>query len=93
MPATLTDKVPVAYHPEVVLEWRIEAFRQMKFPLASAKWLANTRVDLHQMQRLLDQGCDHSTAIRILEGSCYAGEDEAPYTPVVVEEPEPEIEE
>jgi hypothetical protein len=53
-------------HPDSVLEWRIEEFKRMGFEQAAATFLAYTRADLHDMALLLEKGCPHNLAIRIM---------------------------
>jgi hypothetical protein len=73
-------------HPEEVYEWRKKRFLKLKFPIASAKWLARTHIDLTQMETLIHQGCDHSVAIHILEGTCFLGEDIQSYAKIEIED-------
>lgn len=86
MPETLIGEM-VSTHPEEVLQWRREAFLHLKFPVATARWLAKTRIDIRQMEKLLESGCEHALAIKILEGTWYAGEDTEPY--IQLKQPEP----
>ena len=75
-PDPVTSKMAAAFHSEQELAWRQDMFQRMKFPLATAKWLAKSRVDIHQTEALLAAGCEHSLAIKILEGTCFSGEDD-----------------
>ena len=85
---TLIDEVEgkATPHEEGVLSWRECEFLRMQFAPHEALALARTRIDLHDMQDLLDAGCPHSFAWRILLDTCFAGEDDFDYS-----KPEPVV--
>lgn len=87
MKPTLTYKLPdtsivsgevsgSATHSEQVLQWREEQFKRMGFMDFVADFLASTRIDLHQMEDLLEAGCPHRTAAEILIGTAWWGDDD-----------------
>jgi hypothetical protein len=62
-------------HPEDVLEWRKLRFREFGYVPYVADFLAHSRIDLHEMEDLLDAGCTHELATSILMGTSPFGED------------------
>lgn len=62
-------------HSEKVLDWRQHEFERMGFDKHDAGALAATRIDIHDMQKLLDKGCPSDLAWRILMGTMWSGHD------------------
>jgi len=63
-------------HAEDLQEWREGEFKRLGFPLEMALYLASTNIDLHIMEdRLLNRGCSHADAVRLLIGTNVFGED------------------
>ena len=62
-------------HEKRVLEWRNESFDAMGFDEVMAALLAHTHIDMAQMRDLLANGCQHETAVRILMGTNFLGDD------------------
>ena len=62
-------------HSEDVLENRAKRFEGMGFTSYLADFLAETRIDVWQMQALLDKGCPHDLAVEILIGTMWSGDD------------------
>lgn len=63
-------------HSEAVLSWRVKEFTRMGFAEFVADFLASTRIDLHQMDALLQSGCAHELAAQILMGTMWSGDDD-----------------
>lgn len=77
--SSLIDVVTaIGLHSEVVLNWRQERFVAMGFDAHDADNLAETNIDLHRMEDLLNAGCGHDLAIEILSGTNWYGEDTSP---------------
>ena len=51
---------------EIVTSWNEERFRELGFPDTLAELLADDGADWHQARRLLETGCPHLIALRIL---------------------------
>lgn len=64
-----------ALHETKVLDWRNDMFSDMGFDDVMAGLLAHSSVDTHMMRSLLLNGCPHETAVRILLGTDYQGDD------------------
>jgi hypothetical protein len=62
-------------HEEKVLNWRNAMFKAMGFDEVMAALLAHSSVDTHKMRGLLADGCPHETAVRILLGTNFQGDD------------------
>lgn len=62
-------------HPQDVYAWRLDQFERMGFKLATARWLASTRIELRRMEKLIGAKCPPDLAIDILEGTNFSGED------------------
>lgn len=72
---TVSEQREKFQHPEKVLNWRKDQFERLGFLEYIADFLASTRIDLHQMEDLLSSGCAHTTAIEILIGTMWSGDD------------------
>jgi len=70
---TVSDSIT---HPEDVLEWRKFQFRSFGYAPYLADFLAESRIDLHAMEGLLNAGCPHELATAILMGTAWHGEDD-----------------
>lgn len=62
-------------HPDNVLENRRYRFDRMGFVSYVAEFLTRSRIDVTQMEKLLEAGCSRDTAVRILMGSMWSGDD------------------
>jgi len=72
----INDMAKVASrHDEEVLLWRKESYERLGFDDVMAALLAHTAIDITTMQGLLDSGCPHETAVRILMGTDFHGDD------------------
>lgn len=80
---TLIDEMAgrVTPHDENTLSWREQEFLRMGFDVRDCLALAKTRIDLHDMQDLLDRGCPQHLAWAILVGTCFFGDDDFDYNP------------
>lgn len=61
--------------PDGVERNRRFRFEEMGFASYVAAYLASSRIDVWQMQQLLDSGCPHQFATQILMGSMWSGDD------------------
>lgn len=48
-----------------VLRWRTERLVALGYELREAAFLAISRVDIHELERLIVKGCPPATAVRI----------------------------
>ena len=48
-----------------VLDWRERRLVKLGYPVSSASVLACSRIDLHEIENLLERGCPLDLAIRI----------------------------
>jgi len=48
-----------------VLRWRTERLLALGYELREAAFLAISRVDIHELERLIGKGCPPATAVRI----------------------------
>ena len=48
-----------------VLRWRTERLIALGYELREAAFLAISRVDIHELERLIEKGCPPATAVRI----------------------------
>jgi hypothetical protein len=48
-----------------VLRWRTERLIALGYELREAAFLAISRVDVHELERLIGKGCPPATAVRI----------------------------
>ena len=48
-----------------VLRWRTERLLALGYELREAAFLAISRVDIHELERLIGKGCSPATAVRI----------------------------
>ena len=48
-----------------VLRWRTERLIALGYELREAAFLAISRVDVHELERLIENGCPPATAVRI----------------------------
>lgn len=62
-------------HSDQVFENRKIRFQSMGFMEYIADFLASTRIDPYMMEDLLKRGCEHTTAIEILIGTMWSGND------------------
>jgi hypothetical protein len=46
--------------------WRLEQFLELGFSTSEARTLAKSSADLHETRRLIEMGCDRSTAFRLV---------------------------
>lgn len=74
--ALIDEMAQRSQHSEKVFDWRDEEFVRMGFANYVASFLASTRIDLHEMETLLNRGCPHDIACQILMGTMWSGEDE-----------------
>lgn len=73
---TLISKMGGQGHSKEVLQWRSDEFLRMGFIEPMAAFLAHTHIDLHVMEyKLLKMGCEHTTAVDILLGTNFMGDD------------------
>lgn len=49
-----------------IREWRFSEFKRLGYSPSLARWLSGTDIDLHELERLLESGCDKATATKIL---------------------------
>ena len=49
----------------IVLRWRTERLVALGYELREAAFLAISRVDIHELERLIGNGCPPATAVRI----------------------------
>jgi hypothetical protein len=69
LPPVRTTPVPTETQerPRVEVLWRFDSLRKAGFDEREALEVAmRVDVDLHLALRLIDRGCDHETALRIL---------------------------
>jgi len=62
-------------HDEEVLNWRKDQFERQGFDDVMAALLAHTAIDLRTMEEYVSNGCPHETAVRILMGTDFHGDD------------------
>jgi hypothetical protein len=61
------DLEPVAESTEARIEsWRLEVLMRAGYPFAVAELIARSRCDLHVAVDLVNRGCDHELAARIV---------------------------
>ena len=48
-----------------VVRWRTERLIALGYELREAAFLAISRVDIHELERLIGKGCPPTTAVRI----------------------------
>ena len=48
-----------------VVRWRTERLIALGYELREAAFLAISRVDIHELERLIEKGCPPATAVRI----------------------------
>ena len=48
-----------------VVRWRTERLIALGYELRQAAFLAISRVDIHELERLIGKGCPPATAVRI----------------------------
>jgi len=72
---SLISKMGVRGHSKQVLQWRNQEFLRMGFIEAMSSFLAHTNIDLHMMEKILKNGCDRTTAVDILLGTNFLGDD------------------
>ena len=48
-----------------VMRWRTERLLALGYELREAAFLAISRVDIHELERLIGKGCPPATAVRI----------------------------
>ena len=70
--STMSDQ---GVHSDRVLDWREVEFVRLGFLGHDASALAATRIDTHQMEKLISSGCSHELAWRILMGTMWSGPD------------------
>jgi hypothetical protein len=49
----------------IVVRWRTERLIALGYELREAAFLAISRVDIHELERLIETGCPPATAVRI----------------------------
>jgi hypothetical protein len=64
--ATGIDGNDALVEDEQVVLWRVQRSRQMGFRERLAERIAISRIDLHELERLISGGCPQWTAYRIL---------------------------
>lgn len=84
-PLVSSEMVNLGLHSDQVYQWREEQFAQMGFEEIQVGYLASHRVDIHQMRTLIEGGCPHDLAIRILAGTDFHGEDPTDYASLAVQ--------
>ena len=63
-------------HEDDVLDWRIDQLLKMGFPHDDATVVAQTHIDIREMERLVvEKKCPHHLAMRILAGTNFNGDD------------------
>lgn len=68
----LIDKVDgsnASIHDEGVFTWREREFKRLGYAPHEAEHLAATRIDIHEIDKLLRAGCSHVLAWQILIGT------------------------
>jgi hypothetical protein len=49
-----------------IRQWRRDQFMELGFSVSDASALAKSDADLHETRNLIDEGCTHATAFRIV---------------------------
>jgi len=62
---TLADEWPRLDDDLALVRWRSERLVALGYELREASFLAISRVDIHELKRLIENGCPHATAVRI----------------------------
>lgn len=65
-PADDPDGVSDFREDEQVRLWLLECFERLAFSEEGADLLASARADWHRAEELLERGCSHAVALRIL---------------------------
>jgi hypothetical protein len=60
-----TDQIDFRQDDLTVLRWRTERLLGLGYELPRATFLAVSRVDIHELERLITNGCPPDTAARI----------------------------
>ena len=70
MPDTMSDLIQLTADAQTerakVESWRLHVLIEAGYPLPLAEKLADSEADLHNAVELVDSGCAHETAARIL---------------------------
>lgn len=72
----LIDKVDgsnASIHEEGVFTWREAEFKRLGYSAHESESLAATRIDIHEIARLIRAGATHAQAWQILVGTCHGG--------------------
>jgi len=48
-----------------LLCWRSQRLRSLGYGMRESARLASSRIDVHELERLIANGCPHNTAVRI----------------------------
>jgi hypothetical protein len=48
-----------------VFFWRSLQLRRLGYGVPESEHLASSRIDIHELERLIANGCPHNTAVRI----------------------------
>ena len=48
-----------------LLWWRSQRLRSLGYGVRESARLASSRIDVHELERLIAKGCPHNTAVRI----------------------------
>ena len=48
-----------------LLCWRSQRLRSLGYGVRESARLASSRIDVHELERLIAKGCPHNTAVRI----------------------------
>ncbi len=62
---TLVDEWPQLDDDLALVRWRSERLVALGYELREASFLAVSRVDIHELERLIENGCPPATAVRI----------------------------
>ncbi len=62
---TLAGERPRLDDDLAVVRWRSERLVALGYDLREASFLAISRVDIHGLERLIENGCPPATAVRI----------------------------
>ena len=62
---TLAGERPRLDDDLALVRWRSERLVALGYELREASFLAISRVDIHELERLIENGCPPATAVRI----------------------------
>lgn len=67
------DSSNAGIHEEGVFTWRETEFARLGYAPHEAEALAGTRIDIHEIAKLIHAGASHVQAWTILIGTCHGG--------------------